>query len=133
MKAIKTGVAVQVAFADADGVLQTLEGRMRYRSGDALLTGTQGERWPVPRNRFQKSYEPLPPTDMGQPGLYRKRPHAVTATQLDAPMQIRIPGRGVLRGRTGDWLIEDGNDRWIVAADVFARTYEPLTAPASNP
>lgn len=56
--ACKRPVVVRVEFAVADGALETLEGRVAYRAGDALLAGTRGERWPVAAARFREDYEP---------------------------------------------------------------------------
>ncbi|WP_049117333.1 PGDYG domain-containing protein, partial [Burkholderia cepacia] len=43
---------VAVSFADADGELMSLEGPNRYVAGDALITGSTGDRWVVSRARF---------------------------------------------------------------------------------
>ena len=43
MKFIKQRIPVLVAFADTAGELATLEGRVRYAAGDALMTEGAGE------------------------------------------------------------------------------------------
>jgi len=43
---------VQVVFAQDDGELVSREGPNRYTVGDALITGSTGDRWCVSRDRF---------------------------------------------------------------------------------
>ncbi len=139
-RARKRPLPVAVEFATADGVLDTLEGPVRYRAGDALLTGVAGERWPVGRARFEATYEPeatcepeaicepLPPGAGGAAGRYRRRPQVVLARRMDEPFRVRVGhAADTLRGRPGDWLLQYGPaDYGIVAADLFARSYELL-------
>jgi len=82
--------------------------------------------------------------------LYKKRPHAVEATQwfpgveiAGAPIVRQHNGEsgltlklktleGVMLGNAGDWVVGPGvaNEYWIVREDVFKQTYElvPLTS-----
>ncbi len=53
---MKKPVPVKVEFATEDGVMQTKEGPVRYEKGQAILTGVQGERWPMPRERLEATY-----------------------------------------------------------------------------
>lgn len=115
----------QVCFAKTGGEIQTLEGRVRYVPGDAIVTGVQGETWPIHRTRFMLSYEPVPPTEPGEDGTYRKRASEVWALVLEAPIEIPLPkGRGVLEGNVGDVLVQyPEGDRAIVSGDIFEKTY----------
>jgi len=63
---------VEVEIAQAPGVLATLEGEVGYNAGDALITGVKGERWPASRERFERTYEALPPTRPGESGRYSR-------------------------------------------------------------
>ncbi|WP_089159855.1 PGDYG domain-containing protein [Caballeronia sordidicola] len=63
---------VEVEIAQAPGVPATLEGEVGYNAGDALITGVKGERWPASRERFERTYEALPPTRPGESGRYRR-------------------------------------------------------------
>src|SRR3546814_1291431 len=72
-------VCVQVEFAAANGVLNTREGAVSYREGDAIMTGPSGERWPISRSRFDATYEPA--TAAEGAGWYCKRPLVVDARQ----------------------------------------------------
>jgi hypothetical protein len=57
----KLPVPVAVEFSQCDGIIETLEGQVQYKSGDPILTGVKGERWPVQRNNFFTHYTPAPP------------------------------------------------------------------------
>lgn len=133
----KKPVTVSVVFAGADGVLETLEGPVRYTAGDALLTGSAGERWPVGRQRFLASYEPGPGITEGAGGKYRKRPLRVRARRMESEFSVRAGSAGdVLRGRPGDWLVQYGaGDYGVVGAPQFDATYlvlDQLGKPASR-
>jgi hypothetical protein len=121
-------VEVAVEFAAADGILTTREGPMQYRRGDALLTGIEGERWPVTRKTFDDSYQAVPPLRPGKAGRYCKRPRVVWAKSMRQPFTVTLDqGRGELRGEAGDWLVQYAPGRQsVVDAAVFARTYELL-------
>ena len=117
-----------VEFATTAGTLQTLEGAVAYEVGSAIVTGIQGECWPVPRTYFETAYEPTDNGQFGQNGLFRRRPEPVLATKLQKDIRILLSEhRGTLSGHAGDWLIErNSGDRSIVAAEIFALTYDPV-------
>jgi hypothetical protein len=119
---------VQVEFAATDGTLSTAEGHVNYSTGDALLTGTEGERWPVARDVFDASYAPVAPVRPGKPGQYRKRPLVVWAKPMAGAFEVTLDrDRGTLRGQPGDWLVQYApSDFSVVGASVFAKTYELL-------
>lgn len=127
-RARKRDVALRVEFAPAGGTLMTREGAVSYCAGDALLTGTEGERWPVSRKTFDSSYAPVAPTRPGKPGQYRKRPGEVWAKRMTEPFSVALDGgRGTLKGAVGDWLVQYApSDFSVVDASVFAQTYELL-------
>jgi hypothetical protein len=124
---MKLPIPVPVTFAASDGVCETLEGVVRYRSGDALLTGQLDERWPVQRDRFDESYEPVPPTVAGSDGRYRKRPAVVLAVRLTAPLEVLVGWQSdPLLGRPGDWLLRYGDGSHGIVQDAILRdTYGP--------
>ena len=125
----KLPAAVTVEFAAADGNVETLEGTVRHTAGDAILTGVNGERWPVRREAFAKSYDPVPPTEAGQPGTYVKRLATALALRLRTVMTVPV-GRhdDTLQGRPGDWLLqyEDGS-HGVVCDSIFSATYERIS------
>jgi hypothetical protein len=127
-RARKRAVVVQVEFAQTDGALPTQEGPVNYSTGDALLTGTEGERWPVSRGTFEVNYVPMAPTRRGKPGPYRKRPRVVWAKPMNEAFVVTLDrDRGTLQGQPGDWLVQHAlSDFSVVSAPVFAQTYELL-------
>lgn len=125
-RAVKRPIPVQVEFAAVAGSVHTLEGTVPHAAGDAILTGVQGERWPVARARFLATYDPVPPTAPGSDGAYVKRRIVVLARQLDAPASVPAGVGGTLHGKPGDWLLQHPDGSWgIVAPEIFAATYEP--------
>ena len=127
-RARKRAVEVQVEFAATGGTLSTMEGPVTYSAGDALLTGTEGERWPVARGTFDLTYAPVAPTRPGKPGRYRKRPLIVWAKLMTEAFDVTLDrDRGSLSGEPGDWLVQYAPaDFSVVSARVFAQTYELL-------
>jgi len=127
---VKRPLPVQVAFAKADGVLQTLEGEVGYRAGDALLTGDHGDNWPVSRARFDEDYRPVS-SSASQPGAYVKRNIPVLARQIPHAFSVpRGEGSDLLHGAPGDWLLDYGNGRMgVVKDEIFQATYCPADPP----
>jgi len=125
-RAMKKTVPVRVCFAACAGLAATREGTISYQAGDALLTGAEGERWPVARKRFFASYEALPPAVMGKDGLYIKKRLPVWALRISEPFSVATE-RGLLSGQAGDWLVQYGpEDYGVVGASIFAATYAML-------
>ena len=125
---MKRRILVNVTFAVKSGELVTLEGPVRYEKGDALMTGSAGEQWPIRRPTFEATYDPVAPTQMGETGSYVKKPIPVAARQLDQKHAIALEeSRGELRGKIGDWIVTgpDGK-QWIVADTIFKDTYRVL-------
>ena len=56
-KAIKKPIAVDFEFATEDGEIETLEGKMTYQKGDAIITGVKGEKYPCRRDIFNQTYD----------------------------------------------------------------------------
>ncbi len=121
----KRPVTVQVEFATRPGRLATLEGSVAYRTGDALLTGQLGERWPIRRDKFLKTYEAVEP---GPAGAFRKRPLDVHVLLMSHPFAVATgPEQDTITGQPGDWLVQYAQDDYgIVAAAIFAESYELL-------
>jgi hypothetical protein len=120
---------VSVEFAVAAGVLESAVGLNRYVAGDALLTGSTGDRWCVSRDRFDAKYLAVPPNLPGQAGRYRNRPVSVLAKRMTAPFTVeRSAGGDVLRGNAGDWLVQYApGDHGIVAGARFDSVYRVVS------
>ncbi|MEC5405482.1 PGDYG domain-containing protein [Paraburkholderia sp. MPAMCS5] len=118
---------VNVEFAAARGELMSLEGPNRYLPGDALITGSTGDRWVVSRERFDAKYLPADAAlTHGQPGAYRNRPAVVLAKQMNEAFSLARSASGgdVLRGMAGDWIMQYApGDYGVVQAARFAKVY----------
>jgi PGDYG protein len=125
---------VRVEFALAAGVLESAVGLNRYAVGDALLTGSTGDRWCVSRDRFDVKYRPEPPTLPGQGGSYRNRPVAVLAKRMSVAFVVaRSAGGDLLLGDAGDWLLQYApGDHGVVAQARFDKVYRVVDAPGEN-
>ena len=129
LQVMKLPVPVKVRFAPSPGTLTTKEGPVTYETDDALLTGTEGESWPVQRLIFEDTYEPMKGTLSGSEGLYVKKPIGVWAIQLDHSEEVWIgDGENRLLGKKGDWLVEYPGGRFgVVSQDIFKKTYQVLS------
>lgn len=124
VRAVAKSEVVSVEFAVADGVLQSRVGPNHYAAGDALVTGSDGDRWSVRRSIFDAKYGPEPGTVAGGNGLYRNRPATVLARRYDEPFAIRRTSGDLLVGSAGDWLLQYGKgDYGLASAERFAAVY----------
>ncbi|ALE54816.1 PGDYG domain-containing protein [Paraburkholderia sp. RL17-368-BIF-A] len=118
---------VNVEFAATQGELMSLEGPNRYLPGDALITGSTGDRWVVSRERFDAKYVPADAAlTHGEPGAYRNRPAVVLAKQMHEAFSLARSANGgdVLRGAAGDWIMQYApGDYGVVQAARFAKVY----------
>ena len=115
---------VDVVFADREGSLQSREGINRYLSGDALITGSTGDRWTVSRDRFDAKYEAVG-INADEPRRYRAKPVKVWARQMESPFTIaRCAGGDVLAGLADDWVLQYApGDYGVVENARFQRVY----------
>ena len=127
--AVKKGLLVSVPFAAAAGVLETRDGPAPYREGDALLTGIQGDSWPMTPECFRSTYAPAPGTAPGSAGKYRKNTSAVRALRMDEPFSAALSdSKDILWGKRGDWLLQYASGEYCVAAgEIFEKTYDVYT------
>jgi hypothetical protein len=116
---------VEVVFAREDGEIMSREGPNRYHAGDALITGSTGDRWSVPRDRFDLKYDAVAPAAAGDDGAYRARPVVVLAKQIAQPFTIaRVAGGDLLTGVSGDWVMQYApGDYGLVENARFASVY----------
>jgi len=118
---------VAVQFAEGDGELMSLEGPNRYTRGDALITGSTGDRWVVSRERFDAKYLPADTAlAHGEAGAYRNRPAVVLAKRMDEAFSLARSAQGgdVLKGTAGDWIMQYApGDYGVVQAARFAKVY----------
>jgi hypothetical protein len=124
----KLGHEVRVQFTTEDCSVETKEGSVLAKAGDAILTGVAGERWRVSRSRFNTNYHPVAPTHAGQDGKYISVGKRIIAVQMEADFDVHLPdGVSVLTGKPGDWLVDYGDGSLgIVSQAIFDTTYELL-------
>ena len=115
---------VDVVFADQEGSLQSREGINHYCTGDALITGSTGDRWTVSRDRFDAKYEALG-SNAEAPRSYRAKPVRVWARQMEVPFMIaRCAGGDLLAGLAKDWVLQYApGDYGVVENARFLRVY----------
>ncbi len=124
-KVMKKPVTVQVTFAVEDGETQTLEGAVKYKEDDAILTGVEGEKWTVRKEKFIKAYSPIPPVKAGEDGPYRKNPIVVIAKQMHTNFTVNVSkSKDSLAGQPGDWFLQYKTGSYgIVSQSIFSKTY----------
>jgi hypothetical protein len=116
---------VMVEFALVEGILESAVGANRHAVGDALLTGSTGDRWCVSRDRFDEKYRPEGTIQAGESGRYRNVPQRIRGKQMAVAFSIaRSTGGDVLRGGAGDWLVQYApGDYGIVVRARFEAVY----------
>ncbi len=125
---ISKPIPLHIVFAAQTGVIQTLEGPVSHQVGDAIVTGTAGERWPISRERFERTYRPADQMGrMGRDGWFVKEPVVVQAVRAQADARVSLGGeRGTLAAQGGDWILTGpAGDSWVVADGIFQQMYEP--------
>jgi len=81
---------VEVQFTSAACTVQTAEGVVQARPGDAIVTGSAGERWRVSRGHFAEKYRAVPPTVEGQAGPYVSLPNSIMAVPMPGPFEVLL-------------------------------------------
>ncbi len=119
---------VSVTFATTSGEIRSAVGVNHHAAGDALVTGSTGDRWSVSRDRFEARYVPQG-IAMGESGPYRNRPVPVLARQMHEAFTVaRSAGGDVLTGNAGDWLLQYApGDFGVVDRARFERVYRLLS------
>jgi hypothetical protein len=130
IRAKKRTILVQVSFSGTDSLVHTLEGEVHVHANDAIVTGGQGEQWPVPLVHFADKYRPASGVEQGSDGNYVTLPIEVLALLLHTEFTVILAdGRSRLLGGAGDWLVDYGDGTLgIVAPAIFNATYDIMEA-----
>ena len=93
------------------------------KAGDAIMTGTEGEQWPIPAEKFAQTYD-----DLGD-GTAAKKNIPVFAMEMHEPFQVKVSwSDDLLQGEVGDYLVQYGpGDYGVVGREIFGKTYETPT------
>lgn len=125
----KKPIELDFEVAMQDQIVKTKEGEQEAKKGSAIITGTKGERWPIPWEIFKTTYKynfaPLGETKLANVGKCFKKPITVVAVKLTEPFSVRPSWSDKpLHAKAGDYLVKYGeNDFGIVSDDIFAETY----------
>jgi len=125
MKVMKKAIEVRFQFASQELNVETLEGVVTARPGDAIITGPKGEQYPIQRHKFEETYnfnEAL--------GTCSKKPIVVEAQEMSEPFTVKVGWSDQpLQGKAGDYRLTYGpGDFGVVEREIFAQTYEILEA-----
>jgi len=116
----KKPIPLNFRFAEGDETIQTKEGPVRATAGAAIMTGTEGEQWPIPRDKFEQTYDVL------EPGTAAKKDIPVFAKEMSEPFQVKVSwSDDLLQGEPGDYLVQYGpGDYGVVGREIFGKTYK---------
>jgi len=127
----KLPIPLEFRFAEEDETIETKEGSVGAHAGDAIMTGTEGEQWPIPAASFTETYD-----DLGD-GTAAKKNIPVFAKEMSEPFQVKVSwSDDLLQGEEGDYLVQYGPGNYgVVGREIFEKTYEPkaLKLPKYDP
>lgn len=115
----KQPMPVKYETADTDGVLQTLEGPVKYKAGYKIMTGPKGEQYPIPPEKFAELY------DVAKDGTATPKKIIKVAKLADHDGVVNTSWGEPLNYTAGnDYIVRHGaNDYGVVKKDIFAKTY----------
>ena len=119
-KTAKKPIPLKYEIAPSNLTVMTKEGPVAARAGDVIMTGTKGENWPIPKNKFRQTY------DIVGDGLAAKKNIPVSAQQMNKPFNVKVSwSDDLLRGKPGDFLVQYGpGDYGVVEKEIFKQTYD---------
>ena len=127
----KLPIPLEFRYAETGETIETKEGSVGAKAGDAIMTGTEGEEWPIPAEKFAETYD-----DLGD-GTAAKKNIPVFAKEMSEPFQVKVSwSDDLLQGEEGDYLVQYGaGDYGVVGREIFEKTYEPkaLKLPKYDP
>ena len=119
----KKPIPLEFRYAETDETIETKEGPVGAKAGDAIMTGTEGEQWPIPAEKFAQTYDVL------GGGTASKKNIPVFAKEMSKPFQVKVSwSNDLLQGASGDYLVQYGpGDYGVVGREIFGKTYETST------
>jgi len=123
----KKALPLHFRVANDEETIQTKEGPVSARKGDYIMTGTEGENWSIPADKFKETYDILSIYDE-EPvqGEAAKKKIMVFAKQMEEPYQVKVSwSSDLLTGDPGDYLVQYGpGDYGVVGKEIFNKTYK---------
>jgi len=122
----KKPIPLEFRYAEEGETIETREGPVNARADDAIMTGTEGEQWPIPRERFEQTYDVLEVPSDEAPGSAAKKDIPVFAKEMSEPFQVKVSwSDDLLEGESGDYLVQYGEgDYGVVGREIFEKTYK---------
>lgn len=122
-KAFKTSkrpIPIEFRYSKSDGWIETKEGSVPAAKGDAIMTGVEGEKWPIQAATFATTY-----TDLKDGTAVPSRVSPVWAKEMTEPFQVKVSwGDALLQGSPYDYLVQYGvGDYGAVGASIFQKSY----------
>ena len=105
--------------AHGDGTIETLEGPVRYKTGDYIMTGPKGEQYPIPSQKFREL------KDANGDGTASPKKILKLAKLADHSGIVNTSWGEPLNYTAGnDYIVRHGqNDYGVVKRDIFTQTY----------
>ena len=116
----KRPIPLNFRYAEEAETIETKEGPVTAEAGAAIMTGTEGEQWPIPGEKFEQTYDVL------EPGTAAKKNIPVFAKEMAEPFQVKVSwSDDLLGGEAGDYLVQYGpGDYGVVGREIFEKTYK---------
>lgn len=128
----KLPIPAMYSMNNEQGDVQTKEGPVLAKVDDYIMTGVEGEHWPIDKEKFEKSYDFLDPKKPRN-GLAVKKFIQVYAVQpakqkgtpySDKPFKVKASW-GDLDGKIEDYLVQyDTGGYGIVTYSIFLKSYD---------
>jgi len=116
----KKNIPLQYRIAVEPETIKTLEGPVQAPAGAYIMTGTKGENWPIPADKFKQTY------DIIDDKTAAKKPIPVLGKNMKEDFFVTVSwSPDKLKGKPGDWLVQYGpGDYGVVEAGIFDDTYD---------
>ena len=121
-KVQKKAIPLQFRIAEQPETIQTLEGPVKAPAGAYIMTGTKGENWPIPADKFKATYNIIDNKTASKKAI------PVPAKKMDQDFFVTVSwSTDKLQGNPGDWLVQYGpGDYGVVETSIFDETYDLL-------
>ena len=120
-KCFKKPIPLEFRIAQETETIKTAEGIQTAKPGAYIMTGTEGENWPIPPEEFE--YDIL--TQDGNKGTAAKQKKIVPAKEMNEPFVVKPTwSDSTLSGNPGDYLVQySAGNYGVVGRTIFEKTY----------